>query len=382
MPDVSSTAPAEVRLWVALDVHKHSIVAGVLPPTGGAPRVQRIENTERAIRRLIDRLGGPGGLAVAYEAGPCGYDLLRLLGRLGVACDVIAPSLVPVRAGDRVKTDRRDAKKLVRLYRAGELSFVAPPSPEQEGLRDLVRCADDLRCARTAARHRVGKQLLRYGRIFREGKKSWTKQHIGWVRRQRLDDPNAQRALEHMLCHLDGLDAQLAALEHELAEIATREPWSDPVRWLCSFRGIGLRTALGLLAEIGDFRRFASARELMSFLGLTVSEYSSGDRQHRGHLTKTGNRHARRLLVEAAWHYQHPARRSTRTAALAEHVPPAVSARAWQAQIRLHHRHRHLTGNGKRSTVATAAVARELAGFLWAAMTHQPLRNREVNAAA
>jgi transposase len=382
MPDVSSTAPAEVRLWVALDVHKHSIVAATLPAAGGAPRVQRTENTERAIRRLIDRLGGPGGLAVGYEAGPCGYDLLRLLGRLGVACDVIAPSLVPVRAGDRVKTDRRDAKKLVRLFRAGELSFVAPPTPQQEGLRDLVRCADDLRCARTAARHRVGKQLLRYGRIFREGKKSWTKQHIAWVRRQRLDEPNAQRALEHMLCHLDGLDAQLAALEHEFAELATSEPWSDPVRWLCSFRGIAIRTALGLLAEIGDFRRFASARELMSFLGLTVAEYSSGDRQHRGHLTKTGNRHARRLLVEAAWHYQHPPRRCTRTAALAEHVPPAVSARAWQAQIRLHHRHRHLTSNGKRSTVATAAVARELAGFLWAAMTHQPLRVQEVNAAA
>jgi transposase len=382
MPDVSSTAPADVRLWVALDVHKHSIVAATLPPCGGRPEVQRIDNSERAIRRLIDRLGGRDGLAVAYEAGPCGYELLRLLGRLGVAGDVIAPSLVPVRAGDRVKTDRRDAKKLVRLYRAGELSFVAPPTLEQEGLRDLVRCADDLRCARTAARHRVAKQLLRYGRIFREGKRSWTKRHLAWVRRQRLDDDNAQRALEHMLCHLDGLDAQLAALEHELSAIATREPWSDPVRWLTSFRGIGVRTALGLLAEIGDFRRFGSARELMSFLGLTVSEYSSGDRQHRGHLTKTGNRHARRLLIEAAWHYRHPPRRSTATAAPAEHVPLAVTARAWQAQTRLHHRHRHLTSHGKRSTVATAAVARELAGFLWAAMTHQPLRDQQETTAA
>jgi transposase len=332
---------------------------------------------------LIERLGGPQGLAVAYEAGPCGYDLLRLLGRLGVACDVIAPSLVPVRAGDRVKTDKRDAKKLVRLYRAGELTFVAPPSPEQEGLRDLVRCFDDLRCARTAARHRVAKQLLRYGRIFREGKKSWTKRHIAWVRRQRLDEPVAQRALEHMLAHLDSLDAQLAALEHELAELAMTDPWRDPVAWLCSFRGIGIRTALGLLAEIGDFRRFATARELMSFLGLTVAEYSSGDRQHRGHLTKTGNRHARRLLIEAAWHYQHPPRQlQARAAALSEHVPPAVTTRAWQAQVRLHHRHRHLTGHGKRSTVATAAVARELAGFLWAAMTHQQLRDQPTTAAA
>src|SRR3954449_2928848 len=176
MPDVSSTAPEQVRLWVALDVHKLSIVAATLPsaggapglhrgettetgvprpvaPGGGAPELHRGETTETAIRRLVARLGGPAGLAVCYEAGPGGYDLLRLLGRLGVACDVIAPSLVPVRAGDRVKTDKRDAKKLVRLYRAGELRFVAPPSPEHEGLRDLVRCRDDVRRARTAARH-------------------------------------------------------------------------------------------------------------------------------------------------------------------------------------------------------------------------------------
>jgi len=161
MPDVSSTAPEQVRLWVSLDVHKHSIVAAKLPPAGGSPELARIENTERAIRRFIDRVGGPDGLAVSYEAGPCGFDLLRLLARLGVACDVIAPSLVPVRAGDRVKTDRRDAKKLVRLYRAGELTFVQAPSPQQEGLRDLVRCRDDLVCARRAARHRIAKALLR-----------------------------------------------------------------------------------------------------------------------------------------------------------------------------------------------------------------------------
>jgi transposase len=381
MPDVSSNAPAQVRLWVALDVHKNSIVAATLPSEGGKPEVQRIENTERSIRRLIDRLGGPDGLAVAYEAGPCGYDLLRLLGRLGAACDVIAPSLVPVRAGDRVKTDRRDAKKLVRLYRAGELFFVCPPSPEHEGLRDLVRCRDDLRCARTAARHRIAKQLLRHGHVFREGKKSWTVKHVAWVRRQRLVHPHSQAALEHMLAHLDALDAQLAAIDHQLEQIATSEPWADPVRWLTCFRGIGLRTALGLLAEIGDFRRFGTPRELMSYLGLVPSEYSSGDQQHRGHLTLTGNRHARRLLVEAAWHYQHPPRLSTRARADAALVPADVTARAWQAQIRLHHRHRHLTEHGKRSTVATAAVARELAGFVWAAMTHQPLRDQEKTAA-
>ena len=253
MPDVSSIAPAEVRLWVALDVHKHSIVAAIVPPSGGVAQVQRIDNTERAIGRLIGRLGGPEGLAVAYEAGPCGYDLLRVLGRFGVACDVIAPSLVPVRPGDRVKTDRRDAKKLVRLYRAGELSFVAPPTPAQEGLRDLVRCADDLRCARTAARHRVGKQLLRYGRIFREGKRSWTKQHLAWVRRQRLEDPNAQRALEHMLAHLDGLDAQLAAIEHELAAIA------QPIRGATRWRGFQASAASASAPRWGCWPRSATS---------------------------------------------------------------------------------------------------------------------------
>jgi transposase len=374
MPDVSSVAPAVVNRWIVFDVHKNSLVAGALPATGGTPEVSRLENTEKAIRRFIGRAGDPGTLAVAYEAGPCGYEIHRLLGSMGVACDVIAPSLTPVRAGDRVKTDRRDAKKLVRLYRAGELGFVSPPSPEQEGLRDLVRCRDDLRCARTAARHRVAKALLRHGHVYREGKKAWTDRHREWLGRQRLDDPLAQLALDQMRAHLDGLDAQLAALDHELARIAEADPWADPVAWLCSFRGIATHTALGLLAEIGDFRRFAHPRELMSYLGLTPTEYSSGDQQHRGHIAKTGNRHARRLLVEAAWHYQHPARVSRRIAAAREHVPPQVSTRAWQAQIRLHHRHRTLISHGKRSTVANVAVARELCGFIWAAMTGQPLR--------
>jgi transposase len=380
MPDVSSTAPAEVDQWIVFDVHKNSLLAGVLPPSGGTPQVSRLENTERAIRRFIGRMGDPATLAIAYEAGPCGYELYRLLSGMGVACDVIAPSLIPVRAGNRVKTDRRDAKKLVRLYRAGELSFVAPPTPEQEGLRDLVRCRDDLRCARTAARHRVAKALLRYGHIYRDGKQAWTRQHRIWLERQRLEDPLAQAALDQMRAHLDGLDAQLAAIDHELAQIAEREPWSDPVAWLCSFRGIATHTALGLLAEIGDFRRFASPRELMSYLGLVPSEYSSGDQQHRGHITKTGNRHARRLVVEAAWHYQHPARLSRRIAVSKECVPPQVFARAWAAQVRLHHRHRTLLRHGKLPTVANVAVARELCGFVWAAMTEQPIRE-EVTAA-
>ncbi len=385
MPDVSSKASAKTtRTFVAFDVHKNAITAAALPDEGGKPELVQLEHSEKAIRRFVDRLGGAKGLAVCYEAGPCGYELYRLLAAIGVACDIVAPSLTPVRPGDRVKTDGRDAKKLVRLYRAGELRFVRPPTPEQEGLRDLVRCRDDLRRARTAARHRVGKQLLRYGRVYREGKKAWTLRHQAWLRRQRLDDPLAQAALEQMLLHLGAIDAQIAAVDRHLDQVATTEPWSDPVRWLCCFRGISTLTALGLLAEIGDFRRFANARELMSFLGLTVSEYSSGERRQRGSTTKTGNRHARRLLVEAAWHYQHPPRLSARIRAHEGLVPPQALARAWQAQIRLHHRHRHLTQSGKLPTVATVAVARELCGFIWAAMTQQPLQEqpKEVTRAA
>jgi transposase len=210
------------------------------------------------------------------------------------------------------------------------------------------------------------KQLLRHGRIYRDGKKAWTKRHRTWLARQQLEDRLAHQALEQMLCHLDGLDRQLDALDSALERIATQDPWRDRVQTLVAFRGISTRTALGLIAEIGDFRRFSHPRELASWLGITPSEYSSGDQQHRGHITKTGNRHARRLLVEAAWHYRHRPRRPDRG--------PQPSDRAWQAQLRLYRRHRDLTERGKRSTVTTVAVARELAAFIWAAMTDQPDR--------
>jgi transposase len=258
-----------------------------------------------------------------------------------------------------------DAKQLVRLYRGGQLSDVQPPTPETEGLRDLMRCRDDVRCARTAARHRVSKQLLRHGRVYRDGKSQWTKMHQAWIARQRLDDDLAHKALGEMLTYLDGLDRQLDAVDRDLELIARGERWASIVEILTRFKGVSTRTALGLIAEIGDFARFSHPRELCAWLGIVPSEYSSGDQRHRGHITKTGNHHARRLLVEAAWSYHHPPRVRERG--------PQTDERAWQAQIRLHRRYRHLTTErGKRSTVATVAVARELAGFLWAAATHQP----------
>ncbi|MDQ3587094.1 MAG: transposase [Actinomycetota bacterium] len=374
MPDVSSTAPADVDQWIVFDVHKNSLGAGMLPAAGGTPPVARVENTERAIRRFIERLGDPHRLAVAYEAGPCGYELFRLLEGMGVACDVIAPSLVPVRAGDRVKTDFRDAKKLVRLYRAGELSFVEPPSPAQEGLRDLVRARDDLRRARTAARHQVAKQLLRHGHVYREGKTAWTKRHEAWLWRQRLADPLAQRALCHMRAHLEALGAQLAAIEHELCQVATSEPWCDPVRWLLQ---------LSRHRPADRARPAGRDRRLSALLAPARADELSRPDPERVLLGRTAAPRAHhqvrqppRALAVDRGRLALPARPAPigRARALAPAVPTSVTTRAWQAQVRLHHRHRTLTANGKRSTVANVAVARELTGFIWAAMTHQPLR--------
>jgi transposase len=364
----------EITTYVALDVHKHSIVAGILPAHGGTPEVTQIENTDRAIRRFMMKLAGPSELAVCYEAGPCGYAPFRLITGMGIDCRVVAPSLIPVRPGERIKTDRRDAKKLVRLFRAGELTFVAVPTLEQEALRDLIRCREDLIQARRAARHRVAKHLLRYGHVFDEGKRSWTRLYVAWLRRQRLSEPLAQRALEHMCAHVDGLDAQIAAIESELEAIAQSPDWAPRVARLVCFRGFATLTALCLLAEIGDFRRFGTPRDLMSYLGLTPSEYSSGDSRHRGHITKAGNIHARKSLIEAAWHYRHPPRLSARSRATQRGLAPEIAARAWTCQIRLNHRYCDLVAHGKRSTIACVAVARELAGFIWAAMTDQPLR--------
>ena len=269
MPDVSSIAPADVRLWVALEVHKLSIAAATLPPAGGRPEPVRIETTEKAIRRCIDRLGGPDGLAVRSEAGPGGFALWRLLSAIGVAGDIVAPSLVPIRAGDRVKTDRRDSSKLVAPHRGRLLGYVQPPTPETEGLRDLSRCREDLRCARTAARHRAANQPLRHGRVLRDAVKRRTLKHRAWVARQRLDDPLAQLALAQTLIDLDGIDRRLAALDTQLEQIADHPRWAWPIDRPRAFRGISTPTALGLIAEIGDLARISHPRELASRLGIT-----------------------------------------------------------------------------------------------------------------
>jgi len=270
-----------------------------------------------------------------------------------------------------VKTDRRDAAKLVRLFRAGELTAIHVPSEAQEGVRDLTRCRDDVRADIVRWRHRVLKLLARHGRVYQAGK-NWSQAHWTWLRAQRFEDPALTRTLDASLEALEQAMRRRAELDRAIEDIATEPRYRDAVGALRCFRGIDTLSALILVAEIVDFQRFPRPRALMAYLGQVPSEYSSGDRHRRGALTKAGNTHARRVLVEAAWHYRHRPALGERLTRHTAGQAPAVVAEAWRAQQRLHRRYRHLVAHGKRPTVAVAAVARELAGFVWAAMTRDP----------
>jgi transposase len=287
---------------------------------------------------------------------------------LGVPCSVIAPALTPRRPGQRVKTDRRDAAKLVRLVRAGELTAIHVLDEREEALRDLVRCRDDLRRDVLRWRHRVLKLLARHGCTYLAGR-NWSRAHWRWIREQHFDLSPLQRAFEATLFALEQALARQAELDTELATVATTAPYREPVAALRCFRGIDTLSAIILVAEIVDFQRFPRPRHLMAYLGLVPSEYSSGETQRRGALTKAGNSHARRVLIEAAWHYRHRPTLGRALASRSQGQPDEIVSHAWRAQQRLHRRYRHLVGHGKRTPVAVAAIARELVGFIWAALT-------------
>lgn len=359
--------------YVALDDSKRKIVAGILRPEATQPELRELANDPHQIRRLFQRLTREGPVVACYEAGVSGYDLYRQIRALGVGCEVIAPALTPRRPGQRIKTDRRDAAKLVRLYRAGELTAIHVPDEVEEAGRDLLRCRDDIRRDVLRWRHRVLKLLARHGRAYLAGK-NWSQPHWRWVREQRFALPPLQRAFEATLFALEQALARQAELDKEIEALAETAPYREPVGWLRCFRGIDTLSAMILLAEVIDFQRFGRPRELMAYLGLVPSEYSSGDSQHRGALTKAGNAHARRVLVEAAWHYRHRPTVGRALASRSQGQPPLVVAQAWRAQQRLHRRYRHLVGHGKRLPVAVAAIARELVGFIWAAMTGRESR--------
>jgi len=361
--------------YVALDDSKRKIVVGILRPGAVEPELREIVNDPRQIRRLFERLKREGPVTACYEAGVSGYDLHRQITALGVVCAVIAPALTPRRPGQRVKTDRRDAAKLVRLFRAGELTAIHVLDEGEEAVRDLVRCRDDLRRDVLRWRHRVLKLLTRHGRAYLAGK-NWSQAHWRWIREQRFDLPPLQRAFEATVFALEQAWARQAELDKELEAVAGTAPYREPVGWLRCFRGIDTLSAIILLAEVVDFQRFRRPRELMAYLGLVPSEYSSGESQRRGALTKAGNSQARRVLIEAAWHYRHRPTIGRALASRSQGQPDEVLSQAWRAQQRLHRRYRHLVGHGKRPPVAVAAVARELVGFIWAAMTRHESRRQ------
>jgi transposase len=358
----------EGTTYIALDDSKRTIVAGILRPDQDTPELREIPNDPRVLRRLLERFRREGPVRVCYEAGVSGYALYRQVTALGIRCDVIAPALTPRRPGQRIKTDRRDAAKLVRLYRAGELTAIHVPAEAEEGVRDLLRCRDDIREDVVRWRHRLVKFLFRHGRVYHVGT-HWRQPHWTWLRAQRFEQSELQRTLDATLFAVEQAQARLAELDREIDAIAARDPYREPVGWLRCFRGIDTLSAMILLAELVDFQRFRTPRELMAYVGLVPSEYSSGPTERRGAITKTGNTHVRRILVEAAWHYRHRPRLGRAIALRIRQQPHDVVAHAWKAQQRLHRRYRHLIGHGKRAPVAAVAVARELVGFLWAAMT-------------
>lgn len=355
-------------LWVGLDVHKDSISVAVVDRDRREERPSlTIPNEPTEVRKLFSRLKKEGEIRACYEAGSCGYEVYRQLSKMSIACDVVAPGLIPVRVGDRVKTDRRDAEKLARLFRAGELTSIRVPSDAEEALRDLIRCREDAREESTRERHHVLKFLLRRGRTF--GAKHWSRDHWAWLRSQRFAEPLAQVVFTEYLTALEKTLARVHALDEEITRQAALEPYKAMCGRLRCLRGIDTLSAMSLIAEICDFKRFEHPRELMAFLGLVPSERSSGAKQRRGSITKTGNAHARRILVEAAWHYRHAAARSIVMKRRWEGQPRAVVDHAYKAQERLHRRFVRLTARGKPSQVAVVAIARELCGFAWAAAT-------------
>ncbi len=360
------------EIVVGLDVHAESITAAVLRGTSDQPEVITLSSDLMKVRRLFRRLADQGPVRSCYEASGAGFVLQRVLTQDGFGCEVIAPSLIPRRPGDRRKTDRLDAVMLARLYRSGHLTPVHVPTPDHEALRRLLRLRYTYHAYCTATMHRISGILRNHGFVFNAGKSTWTKKHREWLAslRTSLEAP-LQTALAIELEHLEYLETQYRALDAELERYALLPLFRQQTEALCCLRGVKTLTALTILCEIDDIRRFASPRRLMAYFGLVPSERSSGDRERRGPITKAGNVHARRLLVEAAWNNRHNAGAALILKRRRQGQPPDVVAIALKAQHRLvkkfirldQRKHRH---------VAITAVARELCGFVWAVLHALP----------
>jgi transposase len=354
---------AKARTLVGLDVHATKIVAAVLDVESGALQFFGVSGDIAEAAALC--AGLPRPVRAAYEAGPTGYGLARELARRGVECVVAAPSKIPRAPGERVKTDRRDAEHLVRLLLAGKLHAVRVPGAEEEALRDLVRAREAVRADLMRCRHRLSKLLLRHGIRFDDGP-AWTQRHRDWLATVALGWPAAQATLLDAHGAIDALVHRRDQLEREITALLGASPWTVQVARLRCLRGIDTLTAVGLCAEIGDFERFARAEQLMSYVGLVPSESTTGTQRRQGAITKTGSGHARRLLVEAAWHYRPQPRIGKALSDRHDGQPAEAIAIAWSAQQRLHRTWTRLEQRAKRRTIIAVAAARELAGFCWA----------------
>ena len=358
----------EFSKYVGLDTHKETIAVAVADANGGKSRFYgEIANTPEAIRKLVKQLCPDGEvISFCYEAGPCGYEIYRQISQLGHYCSVVAPSLIPTKPGERVKTDRRDSEKLSRLDRAGELTPVWVPDQEQEAMRDLTRAREDMKGLERTTKQRLNAFLLRYGRIYESGKSRWTQAHFRWMEGLKFDVTVQQIVFQEYVDAVKQAEARVAGLEKEMEKALEHWVLAPVVESLMALRGIKLITAMTVMAELGDITRFDSPRQLMSFLGLVPSEASSGQTRRRGGITKTGNGHVRRVLVEAGWCYRFPARKTAHLQRRAEKCSDEVQAIAWKAQKRLCGRYTHLLERGKLKVQVCTAVARELVGFIWA----------------
>ena len=357
--------------YVGLDAHKNSINVAMLLPRRKTPVEWKLGHDSRALKRLVRKLEreAPGKILCCYEAGPVGYGLKRTLEGLGkrIECAVIAPSLIPVRPGERIKTDRRDARKLAELHRGELLTEVHAPSREDEAVRDLVRCRDDAKEDIMRARHRLSKLLLRRGLRYTETR-NWTKKHKKWLLSIEWEHEADKAVFGDYLLSIESLEERLKTLDAKIAEMAETEPYKEPVAWLRCFRGIDTLSAMIIVAELHDFRRFNTPRALMAYLGLVPGERSSADKTRRGGITRAGNKLVRRTLIEAAWHYLHRPAVGVALRKRQEGQPAEVVAIARRSQIRLHRRFKWLIERNKKApNKAVVAVARELAGFIWAA---------------
>lgn len=359
--------------FVGLDVHADTIAVAVAEAgrEGEVRSLGIIPNRPEAIRKLVQKLGGPKGIKTCYEAGPTGYALYWQLVKLGVDCEVIASTLVPTKAGDRIKTDRRDALKLARCYRAGELTPVWVPDPAHEALRDLVRAREAAKKDQLRARHRLSKFLLRVGRRPPDETSAWTMRHMVWIRQQTFDHFGQEVTLLDYLGEVEHAVARIERLDAAIDEAIKKMPIAlrAVIDGLQALRGVAKLVAATLAIEIGNFSRFEHPTKLMSFSGVTPSEHSSGSSRRLGAITKTGNAHVRRVLFEAAWSYRHRPSNGKTIAQRQRGLPEPIKELAWKAQHRLHRRYAALVAKGKPQPKVITAVGRELLGFAWAIAT-------------